>query len=111
MAAPAQLNQELNPSCDISGILEDAIHGLGIAGDGLHQVAIDAVFFEQTHHPLPQEFGQLRRQQRWIYLEMGQQATPVGGCPAQQGPQVEGPAIRFQNLDNAIAGAAQGVGI
>ena len=62
MAAPAQLDQELNPSCDIGGILEDAIHGLGITGDGLHQVAIDPVFFDQAHHPLPQEFGQLCRQ-------------------------------------------------
>ena len=95
----------------IRWICDHTLNWHTITGHGLHQIHSRAALFEQALQALAQKLSQLSSQGSSIHLELGQKLGPVGRGPLQPLLQIQAPAFRPQDLQHAIAGAAQGIGI
>ena len=70
-----------------------------------------ALLLQQAHQPLAQKLHQFGGQGSGLNPAAGQQGRPVAGSAGQQGGQIEAPATLDQDLQQAVAGTAQGIGI
>ena len=111
LAIGAQGHQQLGPLAGIGGIGQHPRQGDPFAGHRLDQVGRQALLLQQADEPLAQELAQVRRQGDRVHLKGGKELGPMGAGALQQGHQVEAPALVPQDLQQAIAGPAQGVGV
>ena len=81
------------------------------SGYRLDEVRITALFLQLAHQALTQELRQLRGEASCINGKRRQQLSPVLGGLLQHAEQIQAPAPAPENLQDAIASAAQGIGI
>ena len=87
------------------------MEGHRVARNGLKQIGIDSLLLEQAEQPLPQEFAEVSAQGSDIHCAMGEQISPVGRGTLQQPLQIETPVPLPEDLQQAVASTAQGIGI
>ena len=106
-----QAPQQLHPGPGIGRVPQQPLQGHTLSGHGLDQIGAGALLLQQAGEALTQELEQVGRQGGRLDGQGGQQPLPVGGRFSHQRHQIQRPAPIPEDLQQAIAGTAQGIGI